>query len=96
MEQLKDENQELKQQLESMQSDLEEASNQRPGTSGMSSALRQQVAALQVGDGICLNLQLDSWLGQATCSMRQPIRCSQRHSTPCHTSCHALLLLLAV
>ena len=51
MEQLQDENEELKQQIAALQNDLEEASNQRPGTSGMSSALRQQVLALQVSNG---------------------------------------------
>lgn len=48
LQQLQDENDELKQQVTALQSDLEEASNQRPGTSGMSSALRQQVLVLQV------------------------------------------------
>jgi hypothetical protein len=49
LEQLQDENEELRQQLAALQDDLEEASRQRPGTSGMSSALRQQVMTLQVG-----------------------------------------------
>lgn len=49
LEQLQDENEELRQQLAALQDDLDAASRQRPGTSGMSSALRQQVATLQVG-----------------------------------------------
>jgi cell division septum initiation protein DivIVA len=49
VEQLQDENEELRQQLAALQDDLDEASRQRPGTSGMSSALRQQVMTLQVG-----------------------------------------------
>jgi cell division septum initiation protein DivIVA len=48
LEQLQDENEELRQQLAALQDDLDEASRQRPGTSGMSSALRQQVLTLQV------------------------------------------------
>ncbi|WIA12004.1 hypothetical protein OEZ85_012085 [Tetradesmus obliquus] len=47
IDQLQDENEELRQQLAALQDDLEEASRQRPGTSGMSSALRQQVLTLQ-------------------------------------------------
>lgn len=48
LQQLQDENEDLKQKVAVLQADLEAASTQRPGTSGMSSALRQQVLALQV------------------------------------------------
>lgn len=47
-ERLQDENTALRSQLASLQDELEEIRFQRPGTSGMCSALKQQVSTLQV------------------------------------------------
>eukprot|EP00879_Flechtneria_rotunda_P011318 GHRR01011823.1.p1 GENE.GHRR01011823.1~~GHRR01011823.1.p1 ORF type:complete len:401 (+),score=204.38 GHRR01011823.1:2000-3202(+) len=68
-EQLRDENEELRQQVAALQDDLDAVSRQLPGTSGMSAALRQQVMALQE-DNNELRAQLMQHMAAEQGSMR--------------------------